>query len=184
MFCWKTIFAHFPSLLILSMLFTQPANADSATEIDLRVQAALTRFTTEVDAGSQFIAVAKGLLVFPRVIKARFGIGGEYGEGALVIGGKTIDYYSTAAASIGFQIGAQTKTTILLFLEQEALEKFRASDGWEVGVDAAVALVEIGSGGSIDTTNMTDPVIGFVLNNKGLMYNLTLEGSKMTKIEK
>jgi lipid-binding SYLF domain-containing protein len=70
-----------------------------------------------------------------------------------------------------------------MFIENDALESFRGSDGWEVGVDGAVALIEIGVGGSIDTSNITDPVIGFVLSNKGLMYNLTLEGSKMTKIQ-
>ncbi|MDA0822629.1 MAG: YSC84-related protein [Proteobacteria bacterium] len=159
-------------------------HAGSASEIDIKVSAAIKRFADEVDSGQAFLNAAKGLLVFPNVIKAGFGIGGEYGEGALLIGGKTVDYYNTAAASIGFQIGAQTKTIILVFLEDEAVKKFRASDGWEVGVDGAVALIQIGAGGSIDTSNVTDPIVGFVLSNKGLMYNLTLEGSKMSKIKK
>jgi lipid-binding SYLF domain-containing protein len=158
--------------------------AGSASEIDIKVSAAIKRFADEVDSGQAFLNAAKGLLVFPNVVKAGFGIGGEYGEGAMLIGGKTVDYYNTAAASIGFQIGAQTKTIILVFLEDEAVKKFRASDGWEVGVDGAVALIQIGTGGSIDTSNVTDPIVGFVLNNKGLMYNLTLEGSKMSKIKK
>jgi lipid-binding SYLF domain-containing protein len=102
----------------------------------------------------------------------------------LRIKGKTVDYYNTAAASIGFQLGAQSKTMILLFMTENALSDFRNSDGWEVGVDGSVALVTIGAGGSVDTTNLKDPIIGFVFNNKGLMYNLTLEGSKMTKIKK
>jgi len=96
----------------------------------------------------------------------------------------TTSYYSTAAASIGFQIGARTKTVILIFLADDALAKFRVSDGWEVGVDGAVALIEIGTVGSIGTSNVSDPIVGFVLNNKSLMYNLTLEGSKMTKIDR
>lgn len=170
--------------LALVSLPAADAFADSATEIDIRVAAAIERFGNEVDGAKQFLAAADGVLVFPQVIKVGFAIGGEYGEGALLIGGKTADYYSTAAASIGFQIGAQTKTVILVFLGTDALEKFRASDGWEVGVDAAVALLEIGTGGSIDSSNITDPIVGFVLNNKGLMYNLTLEGSKMSKLQK
>jgi lipid-binding SYLF domain-containing protein len=157
--------------------------ADTAKEIEIRVAAALQRFVEEVDAGQAFLDASKGVLIFPSVLKAGFGIGGEYGEGALQVNGKTVDYYNTAAASIGFQIGVQTKTIILMFIENDALESFRGSDGWEVGVDGAVALIEIGVGGSIDTSNITDPVIGFVLSNKGLMYNLTLEGSKMTKIQ-
>ena len=109
-------------------------------------------------------------------------MGGEYGEGALRMGGKTVDYYNTAAASIGFQLGAQSKRVIIVFMENEALKKFRASQGWEAGVDGSVALVEMGTGGSIDTYNIKDPIVGFVFGNKGLMYNLTLEGSKYTKI--
>ena len=120
--------------------------------------------------------------MFPSVIKAGIGIGGEYGEGALRIGGKTADYYSTAAASIGLQLGAQAKTVIILFLEQAALDKFRASKGWEAGVDGSVALIQVGAGGSIDTTNIKDPIVGFVIGQKELMFNVTLEGSKFTKL--
>ena len=125
---------------------------------------------------------SEGMLVFPSVIKAGIGIGGEYGEGALRIAGKTADYYSTAAASIGLQLGAQAKTVIILFLEKAALDKFRNSKGWEAGVDGSVALIQVGAGGSIDTTNIKDPIIGFVIGQKGLMFNVTLEGSKFTKL--
>ena len=103
-------------------------------------------------------------------------------DGALRIAGKTADYYSTAAASIGLQLGAQAKTVIILFLEKAALDKFRNSKGWEAGVDGSVALIQVGAGGSIDTTNIKDPIIGFVIGQKGLMFNVTLEGSKFTKL--
>ena len=95
-----------------------------------------------------------------------------------------MDYYSTAAASIGFQLGAQKKTVILVFMQEDALKKFRASSGWEAGVDGSVALIKLGAGGTIDTTSIKDPIVGFVFSQKGLMYNLTLEGSKYTKIKK
>ncbi len=122
------------------------------------------------------------MLVFPSVIKAGLVFGGEYGEGVLRIGGKSVEYYSTAAASFGFQLGAQSKTVILVFLEAGALNAFRASDGWKAGVDGSVAVVKWGVGGDINTVDIKDPIVGFVFNNKGLMYNLTLEGSKFTKI--
>ena len=156
--------------------------AASAKEINIRVDEALEQFGKEVSGGKEFLKNAKGVLVFPKVIKAGFGIGGEYGEGAMRIGGKTVDYYSTAAASIGFQIGAQSKRVLLVFMQDNALKQFRESSGWEAGVDGSVALVELGTGGSLDTTNIKDPIVGFVFGNKGLMYNLTLEGSKYTKI--
>jgi len=158
------------------------AFAKSAKEIDISVDVTLEQFEKEIKGGKEFLASAKGVLVFPSVIKAGIGIGGEYGEGALRIGGKTVDYYSTAAASYGFQLGAQSKRLIIVFMQEDALKKFQNSAGWEAGVDGSVALVELGAGGSIDTTNIKDPVVAFVFGSKGLMYNLTLEGSKYTKI--
>jgi len=124
------------------------------------------------------------VLVFPKVYKAGIGIGGEYGEGALRIGGNTVEYHNTVAASIGCQLGAQAKSVILVFLESQALKDFRKSDGWKAGVDGSVAVIKWGVGEDINTTDIKDPIIGFVFNNKGLMYNLTLEGSKFTKIVK
>jgi lipid-binding SYLF domain-containing protein len=164
------------------LLQTDASHAASAKEIDVKVDVALEQFEKDIKGGKEFLKTAKGVLVFPSVIKAGIGIGGEYGEGALRIKGKTVDYYSTAAASIGFQLGAQSKRVILVFMQDDALKKFRGSSGWEAGVDGSVALVELGAGGTIDTTNIRDPIVGFVFGNKGLMYNLTLEGSKYTKI--
>jgi lipid-binding SYLF domain-containing protein len=169
---WSTV--AFPSSVL----------AASPEEIEARANSALKMFYEKVGPAKELSARAKGILVFPDVIKAGFGIGGEYGEGALRINGKTVDFYNTAAASIGFQLGAQSKAVIIMFLDQKALDDFRKSDGWEAGVDGSVAVVEWGAGGSIDTTNIKDPIIGFVFGNKGLMFNLTLEGSKMTKIKK
>ena len=160
------------------------AYAATAKEINVSVDVALENFHKQVKGGKEFLKAAKGVLVFPNVYKAGFGVGGEYGEGALRIGGKTVDYYNTAAASFGFQLGAQKKTVILIFMQQEALKKFRASSGWEAGVDGSVALIKVGAGGSIDTIKINDPIVGFVFGQKGLMYNLTLEGSKYTKLKK
>jgi len=171
-------------VLFAMIAFSNSAQAASAVEIDAKVNAAIERFNREVSAAKELSAKSSGILVFPSVIKAGIGIGGEYGEGALRINGKTVDYYSTAAGSIGFQLGAQAKTIILLFMTKKALSDFRNTSGWEAGVDGSVALVTIGAGGSVDTTNIKDPIIGFIFNNKGLMYNLTLEGSKFTKLKK
>jgi len=158
--------------------------AASATEINIGVTETLKRFKTEISGGEEFLKQAKGVLVFPSIIKAGFVVGGEYGEGALQIGGKNVDYYSTAAASFGFQLGAQSKSLVLIFMTDEALKGFQDSDGWKAGVDGSVAVVEWGVGEDINTVDIKDPIIGFVFSNKGLMYNLTLEGSKFTKLEK
>lgn len=160
------------------------ASADTATEIDASVAETLQVFAKQVDGSEVFLNQSAGYLVFPRVIKVGIGIGGETGEGALRIGGKSVDYYRTASGSIGFQLGAQAKSIIIAFMTQEALDKFRNSDGWSVGIDGSVALIDIGAGKTIDSNNVKDPVVGFIFGSKGLMYNLTLEGSKITKLDK
>ena len=171
-------------LLPIYFIFISTSYAAGKEEIDIKVSASLGKFKEEVLGAEKFMEKAEGVLVFPDVVKAGFGIGGEYGEGALLIKGKTVDYYSTAAASIGFQFGAQFKTVMLIFLKKDALDDFRNSSGWEAGVDGSVALVELGAGKDINTINLDDPIVGFVFSNKGLMYNLTLEGSKITKLNK
>lgn len=173
----------FLMFFILSLFFAQASVANSARELEGEVNEALNRFYSQVSGSQDFLKGAKGVLVLPTVIKAGFGFGGEYGEGALRIQGKTAEYYSMAAASFGFQIGAQAKTVILVFLDAGALNLFRNSGGWKAGVDGSVALVAVGAGQSLSTANIKDPIVGFVIGQKGLMYNLTLEGSKFTKID-
>jgi lipid-binding SYLF domain-containing protein len=171
-------------MAILLLLPCSSALAASAEEIDIKVDASLERFQKEINGGKAFLEKAEGVLAFPSVVKAGFFVGGEYGEGALRIKGKTADYYSTAAASFGLQIGAQAKTIIMVFLDKKALEEFRKSDGWEAGVDGSIAMVTVGTGGTIDTNSYKDPIVAFIFNNKGLMANLTLEGAKFTKLER
>jgi len=173
-------------LLTLSLLAFLPdsSNAASAQEIDAKVNQALKEFYHHSPAGKELASKAAGVLVFPDVIKAGIGIGGEYGEGALRVGGKTAAYYNVASASVGFQLGAQIKSEVLLFMSREALDKFQKSDGWEAGVDGSVALVTVGAGGKIDSNTVQQPIIGFIFSNKGLMYNLSIEGSRITLIDR
>lgn len=171
-------------LLLISGLFitTQSATAASKLEIDARVEASLNEFYQHVTAGKALAKRAKGILVFPQVIKAGIGIGGEYGEGSLLINNSPVAYYSTAGASIGFQLGAQMKSQIILFMDADALKQFRNSEGWKVGVDGSVAIANFGAGKDLDSNTLKQPVIGFIFSNKGLMYDLSLEGSKFTRI--
>ena len=180
----KTIIFILAFFVIACISFPSIASAASAEEINIGVDATLKRFCKEVPGGSDFLKKAEGVLVFPSVIKAGIGVGGEYGEGALRIGSKTVDYYSTAAVSIGFQLGVQSKSIVLVFLTKKALTDFRKSDGWKAGVDGSVALVKWGVGEDINTIDIKDSIVGFVFTNKGLMYNLTIEGSKFTKISR
>ncbi|MDX1775202.1 MAG: YSC84-related protein [Desulfobulbales bacterium] len=170
--------------LVITPYFSSEAQARSAREIDVSVDVALDRFKNEVPGAKEFLKNAKGFLVIPNVIRVGFGIGGEYGEGALLIDGKTVDYYSLTAGSIGFQFGAQSKNVVIIFMEENALTKFRDSLGWRAGVDGSVALIDYGAGGSVDSKNIQHPIVGFVYGVKGLMINLSLEGSKFTKLSR
>jgi lipid-binding SYLF domain-containing protein len=163
---------------------TPQARASSGRQIDADVEATVNDFFYRVRGSRELFAKSAAVLVFPSVIKAGIGIGGEYGEGALVTRGRTVEYYNTVSASIGFQLGAQARSIIIVFMTPEALAAFRRVDGWKVGVDGSVALITVGIGASIDTNRIASPIVGFIFDGKGLMYNLTLEGSKITRIQR
>ena len=168
--------------LILSLFVSIPSYAKTAKEINGEVNAALKLFSQQVKGGKEFLNASKGVLVIPNIVKAGLGVGGQYGEGALRIGGKTVEYYSIAAGSAGLQIGAQKMNLVLVFLQDEALRKFRASSGWKAGVDASVAFVDVGAEKSLDTANIKEPIVGFLFGQKGAMAAATIEGAKFTKL--
>ena len=177
------------SLLIVALLavgfgLAENSFAAAAEEIDASANVATRRFYKQVDGAEEFVRSAKGLLIMPGVKKAAFIIGGEYGEGALRIGGKTVDYYNIVSGSIGFQIGVEAKDIIIAFMTQEALDGFRASSGWEAGLDGNVALITIGAGERVDTRTIKDPIVGFVFDVKGLMADISFKGAKFTKLDK
>jgi len=160
------------------------ALAASAAEIDVRVAETVDAFKKEVNGADVFLQQSAGYLVFPKVYKVGIGVGAETGEGALRIGGQNVDYYRTSSGSFGLQLGAQAKSIVIVFMTKEALDKFRSSEGWSVGIDGSVALIDLGAGKTIDSNNVKDPVVGFIFGSKGLMYNLTLEGTKIHKLDK
>ncbi len=171
-------------VFMLSIIATVALFAASKEILDIEVRGTIKKFERQINGGSEFLKKAAGYLVFPNVYKAGFGIGGEFGEGALVVHGKIVGYYNTISASFGWQIGAQKKSIVIVFLTPKALDAFRHSDGWKIGADASVAIAKWGVGEDINTIEFKEPVVAFVFDNQGLMYNLTLEGSKITKIDK
>ena len=166
------------------LLMPAVTSAKSGAGIDVEVNKTIVIFKEEVNGAEVFLNQAAGYLVFPRVIKVGIGVGAETGEGALRVRGQTVDYYRTTSGSFGLQLGAQAKSIVIAFMTKEALEKFQNSEGWKAGVDGSVALIDMGAGKTIDSHNIKDPVVGFIFGSKGLMYNLTLEGSKFSKLDK
>ncbi|WP_432379321.1 BPSL1445 family SYLF domain-containing lipoprotein [Duganella sp. P38] len=160
----------------------KPSPAAVKTEIEQGAYNTLERLYKEVPGSRELVRKANGVLVFPNVVAAGLVVGGEYGKGVLRTGGQAVDYYSVASLSVGFQAGAQSKAVVLLFMSREALDKFRSGKGWTAGVDGSVALIKVGANGEIDTATANNPIQGFVLTNAGLMANLNLEGTKISKL--
>lgn len=156
----------------------QPASA----RIDQRVQFALEHMFQEIPGSRDLADKASGMLVMPNVTKAGFGVGAAYGEGALLIRNAPVDYYSTAQASFGFQIGAQQYAHTLFFMTQESLADFRQSNGWAVGADVQYVFRDVGDSIGVETTSVLSPVVAVVYGQAGLIIGATLEGTKYTRI--
>jgi lipid-binding SYLF domain-containing protein len=164
----------------LGYSIADPADAATAAEINHNVNTALAQLRASSPKAKMLLPKAVGVLVFPKIIKGGFIVGGQYGEGALRIGGKTVGYYNIAAASFGLQAGGQAFSYALLFMNQAALDYLRTSDGWAVGSGPSVVVVDKGAAASATSTTLTEDVIAFPFGQHGLMAGLGIEGSKIT----
>lgn len=174
------------SLSMVACTTTKPGTESAprldSTTINTRADAALERLYSTAPGSKGLVERAKGVLIFPSVIGGSFVVGVEHGRGVLRVNGRDRSYYSTTAASLGWQAGGQSKAVIYVFNTQEALNNFLNSSGWSVGGEATVAAGKIGANGSIDTTSAQAPVTSFVLTNVGLEAGVSVQGAKITKI--
>jgi lipid-binding SYLF domain-containing protein len=179
----------FGSLALAGCTTTGKSGDSAATDmskrqsIDASVDGTMSRLYSTVTGSRELVAKSRGVLVFPSVLQVGFIVGGQYGEGALRVGGSSVGYYSTVSGSFGLQAGAQSKAIIFCFMTQDALDRFRSADGWSVGADASVALVKVGANGAVDSTTATAPVEVFILTNAGLMADVSLAGTKVSKLK-
>lgn len=178
----KQPFSRFVLSILLLTSTIQSLFATPIPVLEAEVNSALVKFTKEVKGAEAFLAKSKGYIVFPSVIKGGFVVGGEYGEGALRMNGVTQHYYSMTSGSIGLQAGIQQRSVIIVFASQTALDGFMQSNGWEAGVDGSIAVVTWGAGSDLSSLSYEKPIYAFVFGAKGLMYNLTFEGTKFSKI--
>jgi len=163
---------------------TSYARTKTAKEINTEVDRALNLFPQQVEGGQKILDSAKAVLVIPNVVKAGLGVGGEYGEGALRVGGKTVAYYNIAGGSMGFELGAEKKDLVLVFMQDEALQHFRTSSDWTAGFDAGVTVIDAGKEKYADTVTIKDPVVAFVFSERGLMVDASIEGVKFSRMGK
>jgi lipid-binding SYLF domain-containing protein len=160
----------------------QRTNEVKRQRIDADSRGALSRLYANTRGSRELVAKSRGVLVFPSVLAGGIGIGGQYGKGELLVDGKPVDFYSTSGLTLGAQLGAQSKAIVVLFLTQDALDRFRRSNGWTAGVDASVALLKVGANGTIDTETAATSVIGFVFTNSGLMFDASIAGTKVSRL--
>ena len=151
--------------------------------IDAEVDNALARLYGQVEGSEQLVGRARGVLVFPSVMEAGFIVGASRGQGALRIGGKTVSYHATTSGSFGLQAGAQSTAVFILFMTDEALKRFQDSRGWTAGTDASVTLLSVGASAQVTTATAQQPVVGYVLSNRGLMAGITLDGTRITRLD-
>ncbi|WP_313622973.1 YSC84-related protein [Achromobacter sp.] len=156
--------------------------AEKKQELDTATNATLSKLYESSPQSRQLVEQARGVLVFPAVLSASFIVGAQHGTGVLRVSGQDTGYFSITGGSIGFQAGAQSKAMVVLFMTEDALAKFRASSGWTVGADATVAVANVGVNGSIDSNTAQQPIVGFVLNNGGLMAGVSVDGSKISPL--
>ena len=156
--------------------------SNGSAKIDARVDTMLNMMHNRYPATLELERKSVGMLVMPLITKAGFGLGGAYGRGALRVNGVTVDYYSSAAASFGLQIGAQQFSHVLYFMTDDALADFRRSSGWAAGGDLEYAVNDKGGNVSTETTVALAPVVAVIFGQAGLMVGATLEGTKYTRI--
>ena len=165
---------------------TGPSSGDPATRrqsIDSGIDNALARLYRQDPGAQQLVSRAKGVLVFPAVLEAGFVFGAWRGDGALRKGGRTVSYHRTTGGSFGLQAGAQSTAVFLLFMTDDALARFERSKGWTAGVDATVTLITVGANAQLTSATSQQPIIGYVLSNQGIMAGVTVDGSRITRLQ-
>ena len=173
------------SVAVATLLLSAVSFSATKDEIDAHVQHALTKFNQLNPANQDLVARAKGILVFPRVTKAGAGVAGEFGEGALRVNGQNVGYYSLTSASVGLTLGVAKHDEIIMFMTQEALDKFTSTKGWAVGADTGIAMLSKGCQTATMTPRLCKrPILGFVFAEKGLIADVSLDGSKITQLNR
>jgi lipid-binding SYLF domain-containing protein len=152
-------------------------------DIDQGVTTSLGEFNALHASNANLRKKAAGVLVFPRITKGGVGVAGEFGEGALQVNGKTVGYYSIAAGSVGLTLGLAKRSEIIMFMTQDSLDKFTKSDGWSMGADAGVTVVSSNASADYDSLTQSKPILAFAFAEKGLIGDLSVDGSKITKIK-
>lgn len=187
----RTFLAAGASLAALSVLSTACTTTGGASgdpdarrrTINADVDNAVSRLYREAAGSQELVARSAGMLVFPSVVSGGFIVAGSHGQGALRKAGKTAGYYSISAASVGLTAGGQSRALFILFMTPESLKRFEASSGWTAGVDANVTMISLGANARVNTQDVRQDVVGFALSNAGLMADLSVNGTRVNRLD-
>lgn len=171
------------AMAVFTVLSSAPARAVSSYEIDRDVKFALTKLYGSSSDARALAKRARGILVFPSIVKGGFIFGLQYGEGALLMRGRTAGYYNTISASYGFQAGVQTFGYALFLMSDSAFTHLNSSGGWELGVGPSIAVLDAGKARALTTTTARDDIYAFFFDQKGLMAGAGLQGTKISNID-
>jgi lipid-binding SYLF domain-containing protein len=186
----RLLLSSFALAILAAGCTTTPNLATDSTieakrsSLDAEAEAALQNLATQVPSSRELVRQAHGILVFPSLVSAGLVVGGSHGHGVLRVGGATRGYYNATGASVGLLAGADSKAVFVLFMTQDALDRFEASHGWTAGVDASVTVLKVGADGTVTTQTVQQPIVGFALSNAGLMANLSFEGMKFSRVDR
>ncbi len=167
---------------LLAVLACTPAMADTAEYINTHTDQALAHLKEHAVGAGEILDNAAGVLVFPDIFKMGFGVGGQYGEGVLLVEGQPVAYYTTAGTEFGLQSDAQFKSEVIVFRTPEALQQFRNKQGWMVGQDGRVVLPRQSADRKLDFGSPDEQVVGFILTDKGLVADLNMDGARITRM--
>jgi lipid-binding SYLF domain-containing protein len=167
-----------PALLTVA---PRRAQASTRAEIDGEVANALRTLRAQENTRPLFDQ-AKSILIFPRILSGGFIVGGQYGQGALIEGDRTVGHYNIAGASFGFTIGAQVSGLAMFFMTDAARAALDAASGWEIGTGPTVVALNAGLQANVTSTTLTEPVYEVSFSQQGLMASLAINGSKITRI--
>ena len=170
-------------LIMVGLVASAPSFARTKAEIDASADRALAHFYTLNSKHKELANKAVGILIFRRVTKGGAGVAGEFGEGVLRVNGAAVNYYSITSASVGLTLGVGRHSEVILFMTQDSLTSSGRARIRSVGADTSFALVSKGAGGQYDSATLNRPILGFIFGEKGLIGDLSFEGSKITKIK-
>lgn len=171
------------ALVLLAGCASTPGGDFSPSDVEQRSRQALSQLIEDNPGARAVSSQAHSTLVFPSIVKGGLVFGGAYGEGALFRKGRVADFYTSFSASWGLQAGAQSFGYVVFLMNAEAARYLETSDGWELGVGPNIVFVDAGLAENLSTSTLRDDAYAFIFDQRGLMAGVTIEGTKVTRID-